>query len=182
MRKVMSTIITDNKKEVKMTRKHFTIISIAVLILAVAGMGFGQSSDGHTVNIDVQSIDQVDISDAAVTLVISSATFGSGPNEATDNSSLLQWVTNGSSRKITAALDSDLPAGVGLTVQAAAPSGGTGTEGTAAGEVTLTGTAADVVTTISQAYSSSQLTYTANATVAASVATVNRTVTYTITN
>ena len=86
--------------------------------------------------------------------------------------------TNETGRKITAALDQAMPAGLTLQVDVAQPTGATSVPA-----VTLTVADADVVTGISTvSESGNAITYTLSATAEAGVVTEQtRTVTYTIT-
>lgn len=131
----------------------------------------------QTVTYEVAAVDQISVS-GSPSLVINSATAGSGLTSASASGSYAV-TTNGSLRKITAQLDSNMPSGVTLTANLAAPTGGT-----SAGVVTLSSIAADVVTGISTVDQSGLgITYGLSATVAAGVvASGNKTVTYTITS
>jgi len=131
----------------------------------------------HTVNVEVAAISEIAITGNA-TLTINSATAGSDPDDATD-SATYAVTTNESGVKIAAAASVNMASGVTLSVTAGAPTGAT-----SAGDVTLSTTAANVVTglgTVSQ--SGMSLGYTLAATAAAGqVAATAVTVTYTIVN
>ena len=90
---------------------------------------------------------------------------------------VIHAATGRSNRKITAAIDTDMPAGVALTTTVAAPSG----SGVSAGAKTLSETAQDVVTGISLLNETGiPMSYSLSATSAAGTLTGSRTVTYTI--
>ena len=127
------------------------------------------------VSFEVTAINLIQFS-GSPSLTISSATAGSAPTSATANATYA-ITTNESGRKIIAELDSDMPAGVTLSVSLAAPSGAT-----SAGAVQLTDAPQAVVTDIDAVNASGlNVTYTLTATPAAGVvANGSRTVTYTI--
>ena len=136
------------------------------------------ASANHTVNVEVAAISEIAITGNA-TLTINSATAGSDPDDATDNTASYAVTTNESAVKITAASSVNMASGVTLSVNAGAPAGAS-----SAGSVSLSTTAADVVTglgTVSQ--SGMTLGYTLAATAAAGqVSATAVTVTYTVTN
>ncbi len=171
-----------NRKEVSMKR-FITALFIVALFLGFTVAGMAQTNDNHTVSVAVSAVDEIDISDAAVTLTINSATAGSDLDAATDNTSTLSWTTNNASRKITVALSAAYSTGITLEVQAGAPSGGGTAMGTPAGSYTeVTTSDADLITGIDKAYATSSITYRASASVTAGVITSeSRTVTYTLT-
>lgn len=113
-------------------------------------------------------------------LAITTAVAGSAPTSVTESST--KYSTNTllalSTSKITAQLNSPMPAGVTLTITLAAQPGAT-----SMGEVTLSTTAQSVVTNIPTLATASDLaiTYRLNATSAAgAIAASSRTVTLTI--
>lgn len=145
-------------------------------VVALAGAAWGADSDSHTVTVQVSAVNELAISGGNLTLTISSANAGSELDDATDNTSCdLAWTTNESSRKITVATDLGSPSFT-LKVVAQNVSGGT-----AASEVTLSTTAADFVTGVSQTTGSCDLAYTASATAAQGTGSDVHTVTYTVT-
>jgi hypothetical protein len=151
----------------------------ACLLLLTCGAVFGANTAQQTVTFEVQAIDEMGVSGNPAALIVSTATAGSQPDDATDNSTTYAITTNGTNKKITGAIDSAMPANTTLQVNLTAPTGGS-----SAGAVTLTTSAADLVTAISQlAESGLTVTYTLSATVAAGVvASDTRTVTLTLTN
>jgi hypothetical protein len=150
-------------------------ILATIALLAGASTASAQTAT-QVVTFQVDAINQIAFS-GSPSLVISTATAGSNPTDATANAT---WAvtTNQSNAKITASIGSNMPAGLTLSVNLSAPAGGT-----SAGSQSLSTTAVDVVTGITQlAQSAISLTYSLSATpVAGVVASSTRTVTYTIT-
>ncbi|HEU0014879.1 MAG TPA: hypothetical protein VFQ45_14425 [Longimicrobium sp.] len=146
-----------------------------VLLAATAGRADAQQAT-QTVSYEVQAISEIAFT-GSPSLVVSAATAGSAPTAVTANASYAV-TTNETNRKITAAIDTNMPTGVTLSVNLAAPTGGS-----SAGAVTLGTTAQDVVTGITQVNQGGlSVTYSLSATAAAGVvASGTRTVTYTIT-
>ncbi|MGB2983334.1 MAG: hypothetical protein WBC63_05665 [Candidatus Bipolaricaulia bacterium] len=138
--------------------------------------------DTITVNYEVQAINELAISVAAVTLTIDSATAGSEPDDVTDNSTATYALTTNAAtdaKKITAAIDTDMPSNVSLYLTLGAPTGGT-----SPGELLISATPADVVTAIETvAESTLSMTFRLSATVAAGVvASASKTLTLTLTD
>ncbi len=154
------------------------LIRYAVPALALVALQAGRATAQQAtqdVSFEVQAINQLAFT-GSPSLVISTATAGGAPTTATANATYA-ITTNEADRKITAEVESDLPAGVSLSVSLAAPSGAA-----SAGAVQLGTTAQDVVTGISTANASGLgVTYSLSATAAAGVVPAgSRTVTYTI--
>jgi hypothetical protein len=130
----------------------------------------------QSVTFQVDAINQIALS-GSPSLVVNTATAGSAPTQA---SAAATWAvtTNQTGAKITASINSAMPAGLDLQVNMSAPAGGS-----SAGAQTLSTTAVDVVTGITKlAQSGISVGYTLDATAAAGVvASTSRTVTYTIT-
>lgn len=145
------------------------------LALVAASTATAQTAT-QTVTFQVDAINQIAFS-GSPSLVISTATAGSNPGNATANGT---WAvtTNQTGAKITASIGSNMPSGLTLSVNLSAPS-----VGASAGSQTLSTTAVDVVTGITKhAQSGMTVTYSLSATAAAGVVTsTSRTVTYTIT-
>lgn len=144
------------------------------LMTFVAGTAGAQT---QTVTFAVDAINQIALS-GSPSLTISTATAGSQPTSATSTGATWAVTTNTTNAKVTAALDSDMPAGLTLKVNVAAPS-----VGSSAGAVALTAAGVDVVTGVTKvAESGMAVTYTLDATVAVGVvASGTRVVTYTVT-
>ena len=128
---------------------------------------------------EVQAINEILVSGNPGALTVSTATAGSAPDAVSNSATTYAITTNETGKKITAALNTAMPSGVTLTVNLAAPTGGTST-----GATTLTATAADVVTGITGLNESSLgITYQLSATSAAGVvASASKTVTFTVTD
>lgn len=151
----------------------------SALVLAVSVLAARDASAQtatQTVSYEVTAVDQISVS-GAPSLVVNAATAGNALTAATA-SGTYAVTTNGSDRKITASVDSNLPTGVTLTVTLGAPTGAT-----SAGAVTLSTTAQDVVTGISTVNESGlSIDYGLSASITAGVVPAgNRTVTYTVT-
>ena len=132
-----------------MSRKR---IPVAVVLLAGAltGSALGGTTDSHTVAITLQEIAELACSGSPSTLVLSnvSTTPGSLPAPVTDATTSLSWtssVASGMTRKITASLDSNYPAGIVLKATLAKPAG---SNGTSSGQKTLSDTTQDMFTGI----------------------------------
>ena len=114
-------------------------------------------------------------------MTITAATPGSAPTPVTDATTTYSVTNNAGtdSKKITAAINTAMPTGVTLEVELAAPTGGT-----SAGKVSLSASAAPVVTGIDNVSETGKtITYTLSATAAAGkVLSAEKTVTFTITN
>ena len=143
------------------------------------GLSIAGNTATQTVTFEVQAIDEISASGDPGDLTVSTATAGSEPDAVTDNTTTYAVTTNGSNKKITGEVDVAMPANTTLQVNLAAPTGGT-----SAGAVTLTATAADLVTAITEtAESGMMITYSFSATVDAGiVASDTRTVTLTLTD
>jgi hypothetical protein len=151
--------------------------------MAVAGTAFGGNTDTITINYEVQAINELNIDGASVTLTVTGAstTAGAQPTSAAANTTydITTNVSNPAHKKLTAAIDSDMPAGLTLTLDVTAPSTGTG-----AGSTTISHTAADVVTAISAvAESDIAMSFGMSANVSAgTVSTASKTLTLTLTD
>lgn len=145
-------------------------------LVALAAAPAAAQTATQTVTFQVDAINQITFS-GSPSLVISTATAGSDPSNATAAGT---WAvtTNQTGAKITASIGSNMPSGLTLSVNVAAPSVGAST-----GSQTLSTTAVDVITGITKhAQSGMSLSYSLSATAAAGVvSSTSRTVTYTIT-
>ena len=159
-----------------MKRLKFLLLA-AALALFSTGPVLGGDVSSHVMSFDFQQINEISVT-GTPNLNISSAVAGQEPSEAIDSSSTFGVTTNGTNKRITASIDTAMPAYVTLKVNVAAPSG----SGTSQGDVTLTTSASDVVTGISHvADSNPAIIYKLSATVQAGVlATDTRTVTFTL--
>lgn len=154
--------------------KSTVFVFLGVLKLGVVDAA---NTANATVTFTIGSINEISVSGNPSSLTVNSATAGSQPTSATDNATTYNITTNGSSLAITGAIDSSMPTGVTLSVELAAPTGGT-----SSGAVNMTTVAQNLVTGISNvAESGLTITYTVAATASASVqGPLNRTVTYTL--
>jgi hypothetical protein len=150
-------------------------ILATMALLASASVASAQTSN-QVVTFQVDAINQIAFS-GSPSLVINTATAGSNPTSAT---AAATWAvtTNQTDAKITASIGSNMPAGLTLSVDLAAPS-----VGSSNGALSLSTTAVDLVTGITKhAQSAIGATYSLDATLAAGVvSSTTRTVTYTIT-
>ncbi len=148
-----------------------TTILLALVALVAFG-AFAQTAN-QTVTLTVGSIYKIDVT-GAPSLSIATADFTAGSGSATVSDATTakySYTTNTATNKITAALDSDVPAGVTLTCDM----GG--------GAVALTSTAATVISNLTRGASSNvAITYAMTATTAADAFTGSRTVTFTFQN
>lgn len=158
--------------------KAASLICFCSLILS--GLAFAGNSDTITVNYEVQVINEVNIDGAAVTLTINSATAGAQPDQVTD-STTYDITTNcaDDGKKLTAAIDTDMPANTTLKLNATAPAGAV-----SPGAVTISSVAADVVTGIDAvAQGNINMTFSLDATVGAHVVgSASKTLTLTLTD
>lgn len=112
------------------------------------------------------------------TLTINSATAGQQPTSATNNSTTYNATTQSSTTSILGSLNANMPSGVTLKVQLAAPTGAT-----SAGAVAMTTTNQTLVSSIPTFTTATglKITYTLSATAAASqVASATKTLTLTL--
>ncbi|MFH1452367.1 MAG: hypothetical protein ABIH00_00065 [Armatimonadota bacterium] len=158
---------------------------ILVCILAflfVAGTAvpvFCGTEDTSLLTIQVQSISELSVSGAPSNLAVSSAVAGSQPVQVADNSTTYSVSTNGTNKIITGQLNADMPTGVTLYVNLAAPTGAS-----SAGDVPLTNLAQNLVTGITGLAASSKIiTYKFSANVTAgTMGLSSRTLTFTLTD
>ncbi len=156
---------------------------LAAVILASGLLGFASkvqagASATQTVTYEVQAINELSVSGATASLTVNAAVAGSAPTAVTDTSTTYAITTNETARKITGALNTDMPTGVTLSVTLGAPAGGT-----SAGKQALSSTPVDLVTGIATLNESGKaIGYELAATSAAGVvSSASKTVTLTIT-
>jgi len=159
-----------------MKRLKFLLLA-AALALALNRTALGADVGTHLMTFDFQAINEIEVTGSPI-LTVASAVAGEQPQEATDSSSTCAITTNGTNKRITAIIDTAMPAHVTLKVGVTAPSG----SGISQGYVTLTTSASNVVTGISHvADSNPTITYKLSATVQAGMlSTDTRTVTFTL--
>lgn len=152
-----------------------TLLMIGALMFATVAVVSAQAN--QNVTIVVGAINALSVSSGTVSMTISTATAGSAPTDATDNTTSYNITTNGSSMKLTAVLDAVYSSGISLALNLAAPTGGS-----SAGSTTLTAVAQDLVTGITKkAESTLSIGYTASATTVAAPNGAGETKTVTIT-
>jgi hypothetical protein len=158
-------------------KKLTTLLAVAGLICATSGIALAANTATQSVAYEVSAINELSVS-GVPTLTVNAANAGSAPTEVSDATSTYAITTNETSRKITGAIDTAMPAGVTLTANLAAPTGGA-----SAGALALSDTAVDLVTGISTLNVIDMgITYGLSATSAAGVvASASKTVTLTIT-
>ena len=153
------------------------LVIVAVILAVSPGEPLFAQTATQVVQFQVNAINQIGVSGSPAPLVINSATAGSAPASVTAGGTSYAITTNETNKKITAAIDQSLPAGVLLEVSLAAPTGAA-----SLGEVTLTTAPTDVVTGISATSGSSlAITYRLSATATVQMPTpATRTVTFTV--
>jgi hypothetical protein len=151
---------------------------LAALALTASASIAGAQTGTQTVTFAVAAINQLSFT-GTPSLTINAATAGSAPTSVSTSTLTYAITTNESDKKIRASLDTDMPTGVTLKANMAAPSGAL-----SASDQALSATAVNLVTGITQLNASGlSLTYTLEATAGAGVvASTTRTVTYTIIN
>lgn len=160
-------------------KKFALTLFVATFVIGLSSLSMAADNDAITVNYEVSAINELAIDQASVDLVVNAATAGSEPDADTDSTITYDITTNGSSKKITAAIDTAMPSNVSLKLDVTAPTGGTG-----AGQLTLSGTAQDAVTGVATvAEADISMSFELSATVAAGVvASANKTCTMTLTD
>ena len=167
-----------NKKIAAAPVKEIALAIAAVVALAPGAAVWAADSDSHFVSFTIAAINEIDVATAPVNLTVNTAVAGSQPNSVSAPSSY-SITTNAAadSKKISARLDTAMPANVTLQVNVTAPSAGS----TSAGAVTLTATDVEVVGSIEGVVASGVgINYTLSATVAAAPTAGSKEVFYTI--
>lgn len=160
-------------------KKLATGVVVIGLVFALIRLAVAANTAQQTVTFQVDAIDEVSVSGNPANLVVNTATAGSQPDDDTDNSTSWAVTTNGTNKKMTGGINANMPANVTLEINLVAPTGGS-----SSGDMSLSTTAADLVTSIPPvAESGLTITYTLSATIAAGiVAQDTRTVTLTLTD
>ena len=148
--------------------------AIALTLLAIPAVQAQTAT--QTVTFAVNAINQIAFV-GAPSLTITTAVAGSAPTSVTDATSTWAVTCNQTGAKISATIASNMPAGLTLSANLAAPTGGT-----SAGYLSLSTVGVDLVTGITKlAQGSLGATYKLDATAAAGVvSSTTRVVTYTI--
>ncbi len=158
-------------------KESFKYFLVGLLLLGVNELAYSDDKASHTVTVTVSAINQLSIAGGDVNLTINTATAGSDPDAATDNTtSDLNWVTNEASKKITVATNLAAP-NFTLSIDAQNVTGGT-----PSGIVTLSTTATDFVTGINKVIGVCDLSYTAIATASNTSGSDTHAITFTITD
>ena len=159
--------------------KKFTVFLFGLgLVFSWSGIALAGNTAQQTVTYQVDAINEISVSGDPGDLVINSATAGSQPDADTDYTTTWAITTNQTARKITGAINSDMPTDVTLEINLVAPTGGS-----SAGYVSLSTAAGNLVTSIETvAESNLTITYTLSAAVTAGVVSqAQKTVTLTLT-
>jgi len=134
--------MVDNK--MKMIKKTSALILMMALLFGLYGIAQAATTATQTVNYAVTDINAISVSGNPGTLTINTATAGALPDAVSDNTTSYSITTNGTTKKITAKIDTPMPTDLALRVLLNAPS----TTGTLASEVALTTTEQTVVSDI----------------------------------
>ena len=150
--------------------------AVALALVAFSALSAQAQTANQTVTFAVNAINQISFA-GAPSLTITTAVAGSAPTSATDNTASWAVTTNQTGAKISANIPSNVPAGLTLSSNLAAPAGAT-----SAGYQSLSTVSVDLVTGITKlAQGALVVTYKLDATAAAGVvASTTRVVTYTI--
>lgn len=159
------------------TRPSFSARAALALSLGLAfgAPAFAQTTATTTATFEVAAINEIALTGAPPVLTITAAAAGVTPTAVTATQTYA--VTTNQTAKISAALDTDMPAGLALTVTMAPPTGATSTP------AALTAASQDLVTGITNLNQTGLLlTYGLTATAAAGVVpSSTRIITYTVT-
>lgn len=158
-------------------RKIPIILLVVGSLFLMSGIAMAASSTTQTVTYAVSAINEISVSGNPAALTVSTATAGSAPNSVSDATTTYAITTNETGKKITGAINTAMPAGVTLTVNLTAPTGGT-----SAGATSLGTSASNLVTGITTLNESGKtITYSLSATSAAGVvSSASKTVTLTV--
>ncbi|MBI4859400.1 MAG: hypothetical protein HY815_03960 [Candidatus Riflebacteria bacterium] len=139
--------------------KNLTLTLMAAMMVIWSGAADAGNQANQTVNFEVKAINELSVSGSPGSLAVEVATAGSEPTDDTEESTTFNLTTNGSSKKVTAVIASAMPSGVTLKIKL-----------DTSPDVTLTDTAADVLTGLTKTtLSGKTVKYTLSATVAAGV-------------
>jgi hypothetical protein len=160
-------------------RKISIIVLVAGSLFLLSGIAMSATSATQTVTYQVTAINAITVSGNPAALTVNAATAGSPPTSVSDATTTYAITTNETGKKITGAINTDMDAGLTLTVNLVAPTGGS-----SAGATGLSSVAADLVTGITTLNESGKtITYNLSATSAAGVVgSASLTVTLTIVN
>jgi hypothetical protein len=162
-----------------MKKLMFWSFVFAVSFFSFEGAALSASIANQTVTFQVVAINELSVNGNPGALIVNTAASGSEPTSATDSTTTYNVTTNGTNKKITGSIDTNMPANTSLKINLTAPA-----EATSAGAVILTTSPVDLITGITQkAENGRGITYTFTANVAAGIiASDTRTVTLTLTD
>ena len=156
-------------------RRIFILTALLVTVGSLPALS--ATSDNHTVTVVIPTINDVAITGGNITLTFVEPTPGNNPSDVSDATTCdLNWSNNEASQKITVATNVASPVAT-LRVTA-----GSVTGGTSAGQVTLSTTAQNFVTAVTNGNGTCALEYVASATSGLAAGSQIHTVTYTITS
>lgn len=143
----------------------YLAITISTYWLCLGCTLFASNVATQTITFSVQAISEIGFSGDPPAFIATSAVPGQDPLPVLDNSTFYAVTTNGSSEKVTASIDTNMPAGTELCIMVAAPVNATST-----GIVDLDTTNQNVVTGITQvAQANLQVSYMFESTAAAGI-------------
>ena len=151
------------------------IICLVVLgfVFGFQGIGIADNIATQTVTFQITAINELEVSGNPTKLIVNTATAGQGPNAATDTGTTYAITTNGTGKKITGSINTDMPSNTVLSITLA----GTGS----AGKKGLSSSPVDLVTGITQrTESGTQISYEFTATTGAAIVDSSKTVTLTL--
>jgi hypothetical protein len=164
-----------------MLKNLLIVAAVLGFVLGISILVMAANTAQQTVSYEVTAINEITVSGDPGALVVNTATAGSEPTADTDNTTTWALTTNGGTdaKKMTGVIDTDMPANTTLEINLTAPTGAT-----SSGDVSLSITAADLVTLIDPvAESGLTITYTLSALIAAGVVPqATKTVTLTLTD
>jgi hypothetical protein len=108
-------------------KKSFALVFALAFALVLSGVALANPGGGtvsQQVSFEVTPIKALAVSGDPQPLVINSASAGQEPDDAIDSSTSYSFTANYGNTVIFASLDSAMPLGVTLSVQLAAPVGG----------------------------------------------------------
>lgn len=149
-------------------KRSLLILSILILFVAI-NLNAASDTASHDITLQVIEVVLIDMNSTALITLSTTAPTNGGedPIGDSDNSKLLQYtslVASGVSRNITASMTGTPPAGTSLSAQATSVPAGCGTAGA---QITLSSTAANIITGISSCATGintngAEITYTYN--------------------
>lgn len=149
---------------------------VSALLMTLVITARAQTTVTQTVTYEVQAINEIGLN-TPLTLVINTAKAGALPYAVADDTTTYSITTNEAGKKITAKIDTAMPAGLALKIRLDPPA----QTGASTGEVTLNTTPQDVVTGIGPVTASKiKILYTLSATGAVAPTSGTISVTFTL--